>query len=69
MVLFLPGTRPVYKFIREELGVQFNRGQHELDTDMEKIFAAVQDERIVRLLLKVNSCSDNNNTSTSVNSG
>ena len=59
----------MYKFIREELGVQFNRGQHELDTDMEKIFAAVQDERIVRLLSRANSCSDNNNTSTLVPSG
>jgi hypothetical protein len=51
------GTRPIYEFIREKLGVRFNRGLTELDTDLEKIYAAIVDNRLTHVTLSA-SCWD-----------
>lgn len=41
----------MYEFIRNKLGVRFNRGLTELDSDLEKIYEAIVDDRLTQALL------------------
>lgn len=48
----LGNTRPIYEFVRRDLGVRFEQADQEPGPELEKIFNALQDGRIVEPLMQ-----------------
>lgn len=47
------GTKPMYLFVREQLGIPFYHGQAPLDTWMDKILNAIQAREIEEVLMDI----------------